>query len=124
MLTEVEVPLAEMLQTKKDGEVTRQWRRKITMAEKVAKSRALREAFSELSGLYSDEEIDHQPSEPAKPILRTGDEVPSDDLDAVTAALEAKHPMMTPAVEEQVRMDLDELAEAELTAAEQGGEPW
>ncbi len=56
----VSVNLSEVAQTKKDGNLNSNWSSKpATMVEKVAKVRALREAFVEdLGGMYDADEID------------------------------------------------------------------
>ena len=58
----VSVNLSEVAQTKKDGNLNSNWSSKpATMVEKVAKVRALREAFVEdLGGMYEAEEVEKE----------------------------------------------------------------
>jgi len=72
------VGLSEAEQRKSDGQLNSNWKNKpATMIEKVAKARALREAFTdEMGGMVSEDEaqvIDITPEAPTAPALPEGD---------------------------------------------------
>jgi phage recombination protein Bet len=87
----VEVPLAEMEKTKRDGTPTRFWKgMTTTMATKVPAARALRNSFPDrLGDLYIEQETAiFQALQ--QPDLRSGDTLPMETLDDLKAQLDAE----------------------------------
>ena len=87
------VSLNEVQQKKADGKINTNWMYKTaTMLEKVAKVRALREAFvEEFGGMYDEDEIDSMPSVP--PVNQQSDPFEENDvIDAQFTAPEQKAP--------------------------------
>lgn len=98
---DVEVPLSEMISTKRDGTPTRSWRKMLTtMATKTPSARALRQSFPEkLAGLYIAEEPQDGFDVPKMPPLESGDTAPVTDLDSAADHLEKEEVTLAAAVE-------------------------
>jgi len=104
----VSVPINEVAQRKKDGNFNNMWRNKPgLMIEKVAKVRALREAFSEeLAGMYEAEEMSAEI--PADNIIITAPPTSNPVTEIVDRAAGAEPPPPESAEEPPIP-DFDEL---------------